>query len=298
MDKLLKILNDRRVLYLLLFVSVSLPFLITIPAPKPAVSPEVHAYYDAIEAIADSPEAKDRLIIVSSNYGGGTYAENRPQLTATLRHLMARKLKFTFFAFNDPQGEIQSRRVMNELNDEYKYVYGTDYINWGFRPPDAITNMLKAMVQDIPGTMKVDNDGKPLASFPLMQNVKKPDDIAMIIEITGSQTHTPWIQFFNGSGKDYRTVPAKESVPMLFAPTGVMAPEAYPLLASGQLSGMLNGMKGAAEYETLLKDNQRIKETGFGARAMASQSLAHFLILSLIALGNIALWKERKQKHV
>jgi hypothetical protein len=296
MDRLLNVLKDRRVLYLLLFLAVSLPFIITVPAPKPAISPEVHAYYDAIEDLANSPTGREKLVIISSNYGGGTYAENRPQLTATLRHLMARKMKFAMFAFADPQAEIQSRRVMKELKDEYHYNYGTDYINWGFRPPDAITNMFKAMAQDVPGTLKNDVDGKNLADFPIMKSIKKPDDIGLIVEITGSETHKPWIQFFQASGKDYRTDPAKEGIPMLFAPTGVMAPEAYPLLASGQLSGMLNGMKGAAEYETLLKDNGVIKQTGFGSRAMASQSLAHFLILLLIILGNVALWREKREK--
>jgi hypothetical protein len=297
MNKLQQILQDRRVLYLLLFLSVSLPFLIKVPAPKPAVSPAGRAYFNTIEDIAQSPEAKNKLIIVSSNYGGGTYAENRPQLTATLRHLMARKLKFAVFAFNDPQAEVQSHRVMDELAKEYGYVYGTDYVNWGFRPPEAITTIFKAMVQDVPGTIKTEFNGKALSTIPVMQGIKKPDDISLIIEVSGSFTQNAWIQFFQGSGKDYRTNPPKEGIPLLFAPTGVMAPEAYPLLASGQLSGMLNGMKGAAEYETLLLDNNIVKDPGFGIRAMASQSFAHFLILSLIALGNYFFWQERRNKQ-
>ena len=304
MERLQQFLKDRRVLYLALFIAVALPFLpffATLPAPKPQISPEVNAYYDTIEALANSPEGKEKLIIVSSNYGGGTYAENRPQLTATLRHLMVRKLKFATFAFNDPQAEVQSHRVVDELVKEYGYVYGKDYVNFGFRPPDAITTILKSMVQDVPGTLKTEFNGKLLSdagALPVMQGIKKPDDISLIIEITGSQTHTAWIQYFQASGKDYRTSPSKESIPMLFAPTGVMAPEAYPLLASGQLSGMLNGMKGAAEYETLLRDNGLTKKTGFGVLAMSSQSLAHFLILLLIALGNYFFWQERRRKNV
>ena len=68
---------------------------------------------------------------------------------------------------------------------------------------------------------------------------------------------------------------------LILACTGVMAPEAYPFLDSGQLVGMLTGMRGAAEYEILLHS------PGFGVTAMAGQSAAHLFILALIALGNL-----------
>ena len=34
--------------------------------------------------------------------------------------------------------------------------------------------------------------------------------------------------------------------------TGVMAPGLYPLLRSGQINGLIGGLRGAAEYETLI----------------------------------------------
>jgi hypothetical protein len=71
-----------------------------------------------------------------------------------------------------------------------------------------------------------------------------------------------------------------------------MAPEQYPFLDSGQLSGMLTGMKGAAEYEQL------IGAPGFGLPAMAGQSFAHLYILFLIVLGNLPIligWSRRRR---
>jgi hypothetical protein len=61
-----------------------------------------------------------------------------------------------------------------------------------------------------------------------------------------------------------------------------MAPLAYPYLDSGQLVGMLTGMRGAAEYEQLLGYQD------VGSWAMAGQSFAHAFILVLIVLGNVA----------
>ena len=74
--------------------------------------------------------------------------------------------------------------------------------------------------------------------------------------------------------------------------TAVMAPEQYPFLDSGQLSGMLTGMKGAAEYEQL------IEAPGLGMPAMAGQSAAHLYIFLLIVLGNLSLivgWLQRRR---
>ena len=34
--------------------------------------------------------------------------------------------------------------------------------------------------------------------------------------------------------------------------TGVMAPGLYPLLRSGQINGLIGGLRGAAVYETLI----------------------------------------------
>jgi hypothetical protein len=41
-------------------------------------------------------------------------------------------------------------------------------------------------------------------------------------------------------------------IPVIVGPTAVSAPKFYAYLASHQLTGMLGGMKGAAEYEQLL----------------------------------------------
>ena len=64
-------------------------------------------------------------------------------------------------------------------------------------------------------------------------------------------------------------------------------------LDSGQLDGMLTGMKGAAEYEQLTG------ATGLALPAMAGQSFAHLYIFVLIVLGNIAMftrWMGRRAR--
>jgi hypothetical protein len=62
--------------------------------------------------------------------------------------------------------------------------------------------------------------------------------------------------------------------------TAVSAPRFYPLLQTGQINGLLGGLRGAAEYEILLG------KEGKALAGMDAQSAAHFLIIFLIVVCN------------
>jgi hypothetical protein len=70
---------------------------------------------------------------------------------------------------------------------------------------------------------------------------------------------------------------------LILACTAVMATDYYPYLSSGQLLGLVGGMKGAAEYERLLG------LVGDARRGMDAQSLVHVLVVLLVVMGNVAL---------
>ena len=71
------------------------------------------------------------------------------------------------------------------------------------------------------------------------------------------------------------------NVPMACGVTAVSAADIYPYIQSGQFIGMLGGLKGAAEYETLL-DEKRMATMG-----MEAQNWAHIIIILFIIIGNI-----------
>jgi hypothetical protein len=58
-----------------------------------------------------------------------------------MRHLMARKMKIALFSFSDPQGRDLAQGLADRLAPEYGYVYGRDYVNWGFKAGDAGPNL-------------------------------------------------------------------------------------------------------------------------------------------------------------
>ena len=63
--------------------------------------------------------------------------------------------------------------------------------------------------------------------------------------------------------------------------TGVIAPGLYPLLRSGQINGLIGGLRGAAEYEVL------IGQKGRAVAGMDAQSATHFAIIVLVILCNV-----------
>ena len=78
---------------------------------------------------------------------------------------------------------------------------------------------------------------------------------------------------------------------MTFGTTAVMAPDAYPYLQSKQIEGLVGGLKGAAEYETL------IGYPGLGTRGMPAQEWAHVLVIFFIIIGNLGYYFGRRRRR-
>jgi len=70
-----------------------------------------------------------------------------------------------------------------------------------------------------------------------------------------------------------------------------MATDYYAFLQSGQIYGLMGGLKGAAEYEKLIG---RPKDTA--SRSMDAVSIAHVVIVLFIIVGNIAFFAAGKGK--
>jgi hypothetical protein len=182
------------------------------------------------------------------------------------------------FSF-DVQGTQLSLDIAKRLAQEYGYEYGKDWVHWGFRPQAEV--VMKSLVRDIPGTFDKDYDGKPTKDMPVMRGIRDIDDVDAIVEIAASGIHLSWIGLVVGVNPELK---------FGFCPTSVMVPETYPYLASGQIVGTMEGMRGAAEYESLLR------KPGLASVGMGSISLAHVLIMLLIVIGNIGYFASRGRR--
>lgn len=262
---------DRRFLYALLMLVVVFPFFIPVKLPVKITDnlPSVKLY-KAIEAL---PEGS--IVLFGVDWGAGTRGENRAHTEALMHHLMRKKLRFALLAF-DPQAKKLSQNIALRLQSKYGYVEGVHWVNFGYKVDQE--NYLKAFGPDVIGQVDKDIHGNPLAGMEVMRGVKTAGDFAMLLDVTGSGTYETYIQFLQGPYK----------LKMGLGTTSVMAPEAFNRMDSGQLVGMMPGLTGATEYETLLDI------PGKATSASASSAFAHLLVIAFIALGNIAMLLERR----
>jgi len=273
LDFLIKLQTlDRRLIYVLVAVLVFLPLVWKFSLPM-FVSPPAQSFFNTVEAVPD-----DKLVIVACDFGAGTRGENEPQARATIEHLMKSGKKFAILGF-DIQGPEFAQSLAEKAQKKYQREYGQDWCNWGFKTGGSQT--LMGLAKDVPGTIKEDREGRPIRSLKVMEGIHTIQDIGLIAEFTGAGMLPMYIQFIQGV---YGT-------PLVQGCTGIIGPEQYPYLDSGQLKGLLVGMKGAAEYEKL------VGYEGDGTRAMIPQSVAHLLLMGLIVLGNVGLFAARRREQ-
>ena len=99
------------------------------------------------------------------------------------------------------------------------------------------------MGQDLYGAFPADYNGKPTKGLPVLQGITNLRDVNYAVSLgAGNPGVEAWYVF----GKD------KYKFELGGGCTGVMAPGLYPLLRSGQINGLIGGLRGAAEYETLI----------------------------------------------
>jgi len=262
----------RYYIYLLLAGVVVWQLLAPIRLPIP-VSDPTRGLHEAIQQVPD-----DKLIIISTDWDASTQAETGPQTEAIIHACLQNGKRFAIMNLQPPMGVKLANDIAERVAADYGATYGVDWCNWGYKY--GYENVLMALAKDIPRAIGDDFYGKPVTDLPMMKNVKDIHDIGLVVVVTGLSAMTEmWIGLIQGP---YGT-------PFAAAYTAVMVPLYYPFLDSGQMKGLLNGAKGAAEMEKL------VENPGMGGAIMAAQSWAHLLIIALIIVGNLGYIAARRR---
>ena len=269
---------DRRVLYALLLLSVTLPFFLSVRLPM-KVSPATESLYNAIDALHPGD-----FVLLGTDWDGGTKGENSPETFAVMQHLMRKKLRFGVLCFS-PQSPTLVGNIARSMQQQYGYQEGVNWVNFGYKV-DA-KNFFKGFVQDIPSTIPTDTRGIAVASLPAMNGIHSAADIKFVMVVTPTSLYQTYIQFVAGP----------RHIPIGLAPTSVMIPEAFNYLDSGQLIGMVPGLVGAGEYESKLQSEYPDTKPSKASAFSNSASFAHLLIIAFILLGNVAMILERRQRR-
>ncbi|HAF07569.1 MAG: hypothetical protein QME48_04355 [bacterium] len=263
---------DRRFIYLFIALVVVLPLILKPKFPV-VVSKPVQDVYDYIEKL---PEGSN--VLISIDYDAASMPEQQPFLEALLRQLFKNKLKpilIVQWQLGAPLGTMGLEKIAKEMGAEY----GKDYINLGYRP--GYVAQMVGIGKEIRDFFKVDYKNIPLDSFPMMKNVHNYNDIALLVGLEAGATYLAWIEYAGGRFKQK----------IALALNAVSAPDAYYFYQSGQIVGLVGGMKGAAEYEVL------VDKPDLAVAGMASQSYSHLVIILFIILGNIAYFIEKGMKN-
>jgi len=261
---------DRRVIYLLLLIFCVWPLIRPMGIPL-QISPMTEAVFKIIEKLDPTRDT----VLLSFDYSPGTGLDAHVVPVAIVEHLVARGIKWVAVSFA-PEGPLMCDRLIAGSGLEKRGLrYGIDFVNLGYMAGDENAVRLFALDCTI---IPTDTRGNKTVDLPIMLGKKTVKDFGFVMQ-------------FNAGGPEIWVRQVVDPMKIVYAlgTVTVSVPSALPYYDSGQIKGLLGGLRASAEYELLNG------KPGQGASMMDAQSMAHLLILGFIALGNIAYFASKKK---
>lgn len=260
-----------------IFAIQMLVFVLTIVRPV-GLALEMSATTQKVMDVLDSLPPGS-LVWFAADYEPAGSAEVEPSARAFARYAMKRDLKVVA-ASMWPEGGMMFDQLVKLMEAEFPdKKYGVDYVNLGYRPGGQV--FLQQLVEDLRGAVVgVDHYGNSLDSLPLMKGVTSIKDFKVVFGIAeGEPGYREYIKVV--------TDPLK--IPYVVALVAVSVSEAMPMVNSGQIAGILSGLRGAAEFEKLSEN------PGRAMTGMDAQSFINVTILVFIVLGNVGYFVKKRQ---
>jgi hypothetical protein len=154
--------------------------------------------------------------------------------------------------------------ALRRVAEEYGGQESEDYVYLGYMK-DLVPVML-GLGEDISVSFPT------VSQIPMMKDIRNYSDIDLVVDFGSANTPEAWVAY--AGAKYHQTIAV--------GCTGVMVSGLYPYLKTGQLIGLIGGLKGAAEYEKLIEKHEK------AALGMKAQSIAHVVIILLVILGNVS----------
>ena len=224
-------------------------------------------WYDTVDAL---PEGS--IVLFDIGYGAGGYPSLGPATIACFHQFFEKNLKVIIMA-TAIEGSMMYPLIMEAVNPETRYgaVYGEDYVFLGYIA--GAQTAMAGVLGDLHAIASVEYTGIPIDQIPLLKDVKGSDDYDLVAYITtAGGTSEGWVyQAYSAYGKD--TVGGFLSM---------MTTSMKPYYDTGQLLGVIDGVKGAADMEFLTK------HPGDAIRSSDVLSFSQTLVVIFIIIGNIS----------
>lgn len=252
---------------------------IIVPAMNPLGLPLMvgsmsEAWYDTIDSLP-----ADSVILFDIGYGSGGYPSLGPGNIAAFHQMFEKDLKIVIMA-TSLEGTLMYPLIMDSVLPEQNYgaVYGEDYVFIGYIAGGQTA--MAGVLGDLQSLVTNDYQGNAISTFSLMDNVGGADDFALVAYVTtAGETAEGWVY---QASSQYNVV-------VLGGCLSMMTTSIKPYYDSGQIAGIMDGIKGAADLEFL---------TGHPGDAIVSSDILTFtqsLVLIFIIVGNVSWYMTRKE---
>jgi len=254
-----KVTKDPRPLYLISFIALVFPLIYPIVLPL-KVSQGTYGIYDFIKNM--KPE--ERILLTGSwDY---KFGELYPQFAAVLEHCIQKQVKIVILEFGTTV-PTWTEEAFKDVRIRERMKYGVDYVDLGYIPGGEV--MVAGLCKDFQSIVKEDYYGNKIADLPITKDIKSIKDIKGIICFTGSADSQYWL--------NQAWAPYGVKVAHALLAGKVMDSEAY--FRAGSIFGILNGIRGAAEYESL------VSRPGVGLGQMGSISFSAMVVVLALIVG-------------
>lgn len=264
---------DRRIIYALIWLVVLFPLVRPIGLPIP-ITPEARKTFDWIHANLKAGDP----VLIDVDFDPSSAPELLPQLIAVTKDLMNMRIRIVLASFL-PGAFVYQDQIVAQIAPSRGYQYGTDLLSLPFKAGNE--SAYNALGRDMGALYTEDYYGKPLGDAPLWQDVRSAGDFRAVFTFCSGDQGV-WM---------IRQVGQVLGTPVLNGTVASSGAYMTPYWQSGQLTGFVVGMSGAAEYETL---------AGFPGAAtsgMDAQSFGHLLIAGLIVVGNAGHLATRRKER-
>ncbi len=277
---------DRRIIYGILLAVVTLPLIFPSVVKVTPMSP-VERLFTAVDNTTD-----DKALILDCSYSPQIKAEVEPMAIAVLRHAFKTRKKILVLSLYVEMIGLATR-VINQVVEEFNstaqtyedsLIYGRDYVFLGWQPPPIVPML--GMGESISNIYVVDYYGNQTDTLQMMERIRNYNDISILVALSGSSIPISWVAYAQN----------RYGLRVGVGCTAVSGADFYPYYQTGQFTGLMVGMKGAAEYEELVEANYGVKGRRIASEAMLSLTYAHLAIILFIVIGNIGFFLHRRKK--
>lgn len=274
-----RFLLGKMLIGLLLIVAAVVPLVLQpgtalLPAIYPPETANAYTLVNAIPA--------EKTVLVAADFEAGLSGEISLSSQMLVEHLMLRNLPMAILSTN-PTGSALMDSILDKAQvNAGGYDRANQVISLGYLPGGSVG--LQELARDPSAAMPFTSSLTPAWDLPALQNVHAVSDFGAVVVITeDADSARYWVE---------QVQPVLGTTPLIVVCSAQAAPMLQPYYDSGQISGLVSGLSGAAAYEQILqRPGSAVNVYG------AYQLILVILILVILIGGAVSLIRSSTQTN-